>query len=76
MNKSEESAQDFLTDLQRLALEAFPDVLARPAAAGRPAVVAENRLQERNQTSQRSLHQWNASQDEEIPHDVARGHNN
>ncbi|MEL7079647.1 MAG: DUF1759 domain-containing protein [Cyanobacteria bacterium J06582_2] len=48
MNKSEESAQDFLTDLQRLALEAFPDVLPRAAAAGRPAVVAENRLQERN----------------------------
>ena len=48
MKPSEESAQDFLTDLQRLALEAYPNVVARAAAAGRPAVAAENRQLERN----------------------------
>ena len=47
MKASDESAQDFLTELQRLALEAYPDVAARLAAGGRPAVVAENRAQER-----------------------------
>ena len=47
LKPSEESAQDFLTDLQRLALEAFPDIAARAAAGGRPAVVAENRAHER-----------------------------
>ena len=44
---SEESTQDFLTDLQRLALEAYPDIAARADAGGRIAVVAENRAQER-----------------------------
>ena len=48
MKTSDESAQDFLTDLQRLAIEAYPDVAARAAAGGRPAVVAEDRAQERN----------------------------
>ena len=47
MNPSEESAQDFLTELQRLALEAYPNVVARAAAGGRPAVAAEDRAQER-----------------------------
>ena len=47
MKASEESAQDFLTELQRFALEAYPNVAARAAAAGRPAVVAEDRAQER-----------------------------
>ena len=48
LKSSEESAQDFLTDLQRLALEAYPDIATRAAACGRPAVVAENRAQERS----------------------------
>ena len=48
LKPSEESVQDFLTDLQRLALEAYPNVAARNAAGGRPAVLAENREQERN----------------------------
>ena len=48
MNVSDESPQDFLTELQRLALEAYPDIQARAAAGGRPAVNAENRAQERN----------------------------
>ena len=48
MKTSDESAQDFLTDLQRLAIEAYPGVAARAAAGGRPAVVAEDRAQERN----------------------------
>ena len=43
----EESAQDFLTDLQRLALEAYPNVVARAAAGVRPAVAAEDRALER-----------------------------
>ena len=47
LKPSEESAQDFLSDLQRLALEAFPDIAARAAAGGQPAVVAENRAHER-----------------------------
>ena len=47
LKPSEESAQDFLTDLQRLALEAYPNVVARAAAAGRPAVAAEDRALER-----------------------------
>ena len=47
MKPSEESAQDFLTDLQRLALESYPDVPEREEAAGRPFVEAENREQER-----------------------------
>ena len=47
MKPSEESAQDFLTELQRLALEAYPNVVARAAAGGRPAVAAEDRAQER-----------------------------
>ena len=34
LKSSEESAQDFLTDLQRLALEAYPNVVARAAAGG------------------------------------------
>ena len=47
LNPSEESAQDFLTDLQRLAIEAYPNVVARAAAAGRPAVAAKDRALER-----------------------------
>ena len=47
MKVSDESPQDFLTELQRLALEAYPDIQARAAAGGRPAVNAENRAQER-----------------------------
>ena len=47
LKSSEESAQDFLTDLQRLALEAHTYVVARAAAGGRPAVAAENRALER-----------------------------
>ena len=48
MKASDESPQDFLTELQRLALEAYPDIQARAAAGGRPAVNAEDRAQERN----------------------------
>ena len=44
---SEESTQDFLTNLQRLALEAFPDIAARAATGRRPAVAAKNRAHER-----------------------------
>ena len=47
LQPSEESVQDFLTELQRLALEAYPDIQARAAAGGRPAVVPENRANER-----------------------------
>ena len=47
MNVSEESPQYFLTELQRLALEAYPDIQARAAAGGGPAVNVENRAQER-----------------------------
>ena len=47
MKISDESPQDFLTELRRFALEAYPDIQARPAAGGRPAVNAENRAQER-----------------------------
>ena len=47
MKPSEESAQDFLTELQRLALESYPNVAARAAGGGRPAIVAENREHER-----------------------------
>ena len=47
MKPAEESAQDFLTELQRLALEAYPNVAHRAAAGGRPAVAAEDRAQER-----------------------------
>ena len=47
MKNSKENAQDFLTKLQRLALEAHPDIAARVAAGGRPAVAAEDRAQER-----------------------------
>ena len=47
LQTSDYSAQDFLTDLQRLALEAYPDIAARAAAGRRPAVVAEIRTQER-----------------------------
>ena len=45
---SDESAQDFFTDLQRLALEAYSNIKALEAAGGRPALLAENREQERN----------------------------
>ena len=48
MKVSDESPQDFLTELQRLALEAYPDIQVRAAAGGRPAVNAENRAQERS----------------------------
>ena len=47
LQHSEKSVQDFLTELQRLALEAYPDKQARAAAGGRPAVVADNRANER-----------------------------
>ena len=47
MKLSDESPQNFLTELQRLALEAYPDIQARAAAGGRPAVNAEKRAQER-----------------------------
>ena len=47
MKVSDENPQDFLTELPRLALEAYPDFQARAAAGGRPAVNAENRAQER-----------------------------
>ena len=36
----EERAYDFLTNLQRLVLESFPDLAARAASGGRPVVVA------------------------------------
>ena len=47
MKASEESAQDFVTELQRLALEAYPNVVARAAARGRPAAAAGDRAQEK-----------------------------
>ena len=47
MKVSDESPQDFLTELQRLALEAYPNVQARAAQGGRPQVHAEDRAQER-----------------------------
>ena len=47
LKSSEESVQDFLTDLQRLALEACLNVVARAAAGGRHAVAAEDRALER-----------------------------
>ena len=53
MKVSDESPQDFLTELQRLALEAYPDIQARAAGGGRPAVNAENRAHER---TRRSMH--------------------
>ena len=37
LKSSEESVQYFLTDLQCLALQAYPNVIARAAAVGRPA---------------------------------------
>ena len=60
MKASEESAQDFLTELQRLALEAYPNVAARAAGAGRPAVVAEDRAQERTRRVRERLSNSNA----------------
>ena len=48
MKASDESPQKFLTELQRLALEAYHDIQARAAAGGRPAVITEDRAQERN----------------------------
>ena len=47
MKVSDESPQDFLAELQRLALEAYPDVQACAAEGGRPAVNAEKRAQKR-----------------------------
>ena len=47
MKVSDKSPQDFFTELQSLALEAYPNIQARAAAGGRPAVNAENRAQER-----------------------------
>ena len=41
LKSSEESAQDFLTDLQRLPLEADPNVVAGAAAGGRPATFSD-----------------------------------
>ena len=46
METSDESAQDFLTDKQRIVIDAYPDVAARAAAGGRPAVVPEDGAQE------------------------------
>ena len=43
----QETASDFLTELQRLAGESFPDVAAVAAAGGQPAVPAKNRANER-----------------------------
>ena len=47
MKPTDESDQDFLTELQRLALAAYPDNQHRPAEGGRPAVAAEDRANER-----------------------------
>ena len=47
LKQSEESIHDFLTELQRLASLAFPNIAARAAAAGVPAVAAEDRSNER-----------------------------
>ena len=55
MKPSEESAQDCLTELQRLALEAYPNVVARAAAEGRPAVAAGDRAQERTRRVRESF---------------------
>ena len=70
MKSSEESAQAFLTDLQRLALEAYPNVVARANDGGRPAVAAEDRALE-SEKSTRSIHQWNANQTQKISDDTA-----
>ena len=43
----EETASDFLSDLQRLATESFPDVAAVEAHHSRAAVAAEDRANER-----------------------------
>ena len=45
MKVSDESPQEFLTELQRLALKAYPDIQARAAAGGRHAVNAEKDVQ-------------------------------
>ena len=58
MKFSDESLQKFLTDLQRLALQAYPNIEAQAGAGGRPAVFAENR--EKKPPSSRSIHQRNA----------------
>ena len=47
-NASKETVHDFLTELQRMANLAFPDIVARAAADGNPAVAAENCANERN----------------------------
>ena len=47
LKQSEEIIHDFLTELQRLASLAFPNIAARAAAAGVPAVAAEDRSNER-----------------------------
>ena len=47
MKVSDENPQDFLAEIPRLALEAYPDIQTRAAAGERPAVNAKNRAQER-----------------------------
>ena len=46
-NKSKETVQDSLTELQRLANLAFPNIAARAAAGGSPAITAEDRTNDR-----------------------------
>ena len=46
-NKSKETIQDYLTELQRLANLAFPNIAARAAAGGLPAIAAEDRANDR-----------------------------
>ena len=53
--KPSEGAQHFLTDLQRMSLEAYPNVEARNAENGRPAFNAENRANERNRRVQKDF---------------------
>ena len=59
MKASDESAQDFHSNLQRLALEAYPNMEAREAAGDRPAVLAEKRRRKKPPNS-RNIHQRNA----------------
>ena len=47
-NASKETVHDFLTELQRMTNLAFPDIVARAAADGNPAMAAENSANERN----------------------------
>ena len=63
--------QDFLTDLQRLALEAYLDNAARSAAGGIPIVVAENKAQEHTRRV-REVHQRDADKIAWVPLDPTR----